>query len=121
MQVDNAARIGQRHHHTVLLGIAHRGGERHIVYAVAPVGVALHGEEAHGAARLEIVLNVRARLTRHLHHHLIERVVIIASYADGKPRIAAPRLALNAHGLCLLAKLFLLVIVFNLKKESLLL
>jgi len=88
---------------------------------LARLWVALHGEEAYGAAWLKIMLYLRTRLTHYLHHHLVERVVVVAAYLHRKPCVATAHLALYAHGLGLAAKLLLLVVIFYLKKQTLLL
>ena len=127
LQVHNASAVGQRHHHTVLLGIADSSGEGKILELAASLRslrpcrshVVLNGEEAHGATCFEIVLYVRTGLAHHLHHHLVERIIIASAYAYRKPSIATAHLALHAHCLRLLAKFLLLMIVFNLEKHAL--
>ena len=122
LQVGDTSAIGQCHHDAVVLGVAHGSGERHVLYALlARLLVASHGEEAHGATRLEVMLYVRVLGARHLHHCLIERVVVAAAYLYGEPGIATPHLTLHAHRLGLLSELLLLMVVLNLKKHSLLL
>ena len=59
--------------------------------------IVLNGEEAHGATSFEIVLYVRTGLAHHLHHHLVERIIIASAYAYRKPSVAAAHLALHAH------------------------
>ena len=122
LQVGDAPAVGQCHDDAVVVGVAHGGCERHILYALTVcLLVASHGEEADGSSRLEVVLYVRVLGARHLHHCLVERVVVAVADGHGEPSVAAPYLALHAHRLGLLSKLLLLVVVFYLEKHSLLL
>ena len=105
------------HDHAVAVDIAHLGGEREVAQGF----VLVHGEEHHGLAKLEVVLDVGVGGARHLQGHLVERIVGAAAHGEGKPRVATLHLAPHSHRLRLLAIGFLLRCVFHLEQRALLL
>ena len=121
LQVERVA-LGNDDHHAVAIDIRHGAGEREIADAwLGIVACAGHAEEEHGLAELEVMGDILVGGAENLNSHLIERVVERRPYAQRKPRIAPLHLAPDAHGFGLLAKRFLLGLIFYLEQQTLLL
>ena len=76
-------------------------------------------EEDYGFAKLKIVLYVQVLLSVHLHHALVEAIIVVFAHTQGKPCVAALHLALHSHDLRLFAESLFLSVIFHLQQQFL--
>ena len=99
---------GQRHREAVVLGEAHRARDGQERLAAGGIGT----EETDGAAILKVMVGVVCFRFNDFHREAVERVIACPARRDGKPAVAAPFLALDAHRLAVALERRLLVFVF---------
>ena len=102
-------RAGQGNDHAVVLHIAD-GAERR---QIGDLAGAVLAKETHGAAGFEVMGDFVVLGAVDFNDQPVERIVVAAAGAHGKPAHAALHLAADAHGLRLPAELVALVVVFH--------
>ena len=110
--------VRHSHHHTVSVDIADGSRKVEILNLILVV----NAEKGHGPPELEVVFYlVVVTLPEHLHHQLVQRVIVAPAHLQRIPCITALHLPLQTHLLGLLAKGLLLSLILQLEQQSLLL
>ena len=117
LQLRHAPGVGDCHHHALCFGITHCGRKRKVADFVVRVDVEKH----HLSAKLEVVFHIGVGGAKHLHHQLVERVVVGAANAKRQPAVATLHFAPHAQRFGLSAKLFLFGVILHLQQRTLLL
>ena len=117
LQLRHAPGVGDCHHHALCLGITHCGRERKVADFVVRVDVEKH----HLTAKLEVVFHIGVGGAKHLHHQLVERIVVGTANAKRQPAVATLHFAPHAQRFGLSAKLFLFGVILHLQQRTLLL
>ena len=115
LQLGNGAGAGHHYHHAALLSITHRALKLEISNLLAGV----NPEKRHLAAILKVVLDVGVLAAAHLHHQLVERVVVAAPHGDGPPAVATLHLAPQPHRRGLVLEFLSLGFVLGLEQHAL--
>ena len=117
LQFYDAGVVGNGHHHAITVNIAHRGG----VFEVFDGSVVSRSDkERHWPSELEVLLNVFVGGAEHLHHQLVQAVVVAAPHTERPPGIAPLDETVHPACLRLLAEGLALALILNIEQQALL-
>ena len=116
LHINQLSIVRHRHHHPVTSHIA--DGSRKV--EVLDLVLAIHTEEGHRSAELEIMFNLLVTLPEHLHHELVQRVIVALPHLQRIPGITTLHLPLQSHLLGLLTERLFLSGILHLEQQFLL-
>ena len=117
MHVDELTVVGNGNHHPVAIDITDRGGKIEVMNLILSVDT----EEYHRLSELEVMFDLLIALAEHLHHQLVQGVIITSAHLQGIPGVTALHLPLQSHLFGLLTEGFLLGLILHLEQQPLLL